>query len=288
MLRKTPPGVRWWALALLFALSPACSSQPANEDPGRMPSEPDPSVFDACVAFAERLCEDAQGCCEATYGAFEHAGCVETFRRDVCRPGADAVTAGRATFDEHAVEACLAAHAQAHRVCTPTWPQTLELRRAIYTACRVIDGLSPPGAGCSRSATCKRPEGLATAECVKNRCVTIELLAEGARCPFPDGAVSVCDVGLACDAAGLGTEGVCVRALATGASCNGSVLEGTECGLGNYCDLETATCQVTENMGGSGCAQSTECVSFDCDRLAGECAAAPAVLGRDTCLGPED
>lgn len=281
-------GGRWWPPALLLALSPACSSKPTNEGAGGMPSEPDTSVFDACVAFAERLCADAQGCCEASYGAFERAGCVETFRRDVCRPGADAVTAGRATFNDTSVEACLAAHAQAHQICTPSWAETLELRREIYTACRIIDGLSPPEGSCSRSAHCKRPDGAATAECVKNRCVAIELLPEGAPCPFPDGAVSVCDVGLACDAEGLGSEGVCVPALATGAPCDGRRLEGTECGLGSYCDIETASCKVTENMGGSGCAQSTECVSFDCDRLANECAPAPAVVGRATCLGPEE
>jgi hypothetical protein len=287
MVRKSLARVAAWGFGLLGPWLLACSSKPTDEGTGGMPSGPDTSVFDACVAFAERQCADARDCCEATYGAFEQAGCVETFRRDVCRPGADAVTAGRATFNDASVETCLAAHAQAHQVCTPTWSQTLELRREIYAACRIIDGLSPPGAGCSRAAHCKRPDGAATAECVKNLCVAIELLPEGAPCPFPDGAVSVCDVGLACDAEGLGTEGVCVPALATGASCDGSMLEGTECGLGNYCDVETATCQVTENMGGTGCAQSTECVSFDCDRLANECAAAPAVVGRDTCLGPE-
>jgi hypothetical protein len=273
---------------LLACALAACSSTPTDDGSGGSSNAPDTSVFDACVAFATSLCADAEGCCQTAHGDFSQDGCVETFRRDVCRPGADAVAAGRATFNDDSVQECLAAHAQAHQVCTPTWAQTLELRREIYTACRVIDGLSPPGNGCSRSAHCKRPDGVATAECVKNLCVAIELLPEGAPCPFPDGSVSVCDAGLACDAPGLGSEGVCVRAIATGDTCDGSVLEGTECGLGSYCDLESLTCQVTENRGGTGCAQSTECVSFDCDRLANECAAAPAVVARDTCLGPAD
>lgn len=102
--------------------------------------------------------------------------------------------------------------------CTPTWAETLELRREIYTACRVIDGLSVPGLGCSVSATCKRPDGTATAECVKNKCVAIEILPEGATCPFPSGAVSVCAAGLACSAEGPGVEGSCVPAIATGQS----------------------------------------------------------------------
>jgi hypothetical protein len=274
-------------LLLLASSVAACSSTPTNEAAGGSTSGPDTSVYDTCVSFATALCADAQSCCTSAHGDFAQEGCVETFRRDVCRPGADAVTANRAVFDETSIAGCLAAHAQAHSVCTPTWAETLELRREIYAACRVIDGLSDPGLGCSVSATCKRPVG-GTAECVKNKCVAIELLPEGASCPFPSGAVSVCDIGLACSAEGPGVEGTCVPAIATGQACDSSVLETTECGLGSYCDAETSTCQVTTNVGGSGCAQSTECVSFDCDRLANECAPAPAVVSRDTCLGPAD
>jgi hypothetical protein len=243
-------------------------------------------VYDSCVDFASRRCADAQGCCEQHYGGFDPDGCLATFKREVCRPGADAVTAKRAVFNEGAIEDCLAAHAAAHAVCVPTWAQTLELRKEIYVACRVIDGLTEPGRGCSVSATCKRPDGLATAECIKNVCQVREILAEGATCPFPSGSVPVCDAGLACDAPGLGTEGVCVKAVASGASCDASALEGTDCGLGSYCDPETAECALATNKGGSGCAQSTECVSFECDRIGDECAPAPAVVSRDTCLGP--
>jgi hypothetical protein len=95
----------------------------------------------------------------------------------------------------------------------------------------------------------------------------------------------VCDDGLACDAPGLGASGHCVKAVAAGASCDASVLEGTDCGLGRFCDPDTAECKVASNAGGSGCSQSNECVSFDCDRIANECAPAPAVLSRETCLG---
>jgi hypothetical protein len=270
---------------LLSALGLACSSSPTEKDAGDVPMTPDSRVLDACVDFAARLCADAQGCCEQAYGGFDQDGCVATFRREVCRPGADAVKAKRATFNEASIEACLAAHAAAHAVCVPTWAQTLELRKEIYVACRVIDGLTEPGRGCSISATCKRPDGVATAECIKNVCQVIEILPEGATCPFPSGSVPVCDEGLACDAPGLGTQGTCVEAVATGASCDADTLEGTECGLGSYCDPETSQCAVAENMGGAGCAQSTECVSFECDRIANECAAAPAVVDRATCLG---
>jgi len=246
---------------------------------------PDTTVFDNCVAFATRLCGDAETCCQTAYGDFNAEGCLATFKREVCRPGADAVAAGKATFNEDAVEGCLEAHAAAHAVCIPTWQQTLELRKKLYSACRVLDGTTEPGRGCSIAVTCKHPEGAGTAECVKNVCRVVEILAEGAECPFPSGSVSVCDDGLACDAPGLGTSGHCVKAIAPGITCDASVLEGTDCGLGSFCDPETALCKVASNAGGNGCAQSNECVSFDCNRIANECAPAPAVLSRDTCLG---
>lgn len=270
-------------LALLCAV--ACSGTDESTGTDDEPTPPDTSVFDNCVSFATRLCADAEGCCQTAYGDFSADGCLDTFKREVCRPGADSVAVGKAMFNEAAVEGCLEAHAAAHAVCIPTWQQTLELRKKIYSACRVLDGTAEPGKSCAIAAQCKHPPGAATAECVKNKCVVIEILAEGAECQFPSGSVSVCDEGLACDAPGLGATGHCVKAVAGADTCDASVLEGTDCGLGSYCDQESATCKVAANLGGSGCAQSTECVSFDCNRLANECAPAPAVLSRDTCLG---
>lgn len=263
----------------------ACSST-ATDPSTKTPSTPDTTVFDNCVAFATRLCGDAEACCQTAYGDFDADGCLATFKREVCRPGADAVEAGKATFNEDAVEGCLEAHAAAHAVCVPTWKQTLELRKKLNSACRVLDGTTEPGGRCAIAAHCKHPEGVATVECVKNVCQVVEILPEGAACPFPSGSVSVCDDGLACDAPGLGASGRCVKAVAPGATCDASILEGTDCGLGSFCDPETAECKVASNTGGNGCSQSNECVSFDCNRIANECAPAPAVLSRDTCLGP--
>jgi hypothetical protein len=274
------------ALAAEVSLSLGCASAPTSKTDDTSP-DPTVDVFAECVDFATRLCADAEPCCNQAYGTFDADGCLTSMKRDVCRPGADAVTAGRATYHPEAVEDCLAAHAEAHAICIPTWQQTLDLRRRIYTACRVIDGTSKPGSGCSIAATCQEPPGVASVDCVKNVCKVVEILAEGDECPFPSGAVSVCGEGLACDAPGLETSGHCVKAIPTGEACDGSTLEGTACGLGSYCDLETATCKVTSNLGGPSCAQSTECVSFDCDRIGQQCAPALAVLPRATCVGPD-
>ena len=138
---------------------------------------------------------------------------------------------------------------------------------------------------CGTSITCQSPGGAATSVCVKSVCTVIEILAEGAECPFPAGDVAVCDDGLTCDAPGRDSSGHCVPVIPTGETCDGGMLEGTECGLGSYCDEGSSQCQVTENLGGGGCSQSTECVSFDCNRIAGECAPAPAVVSRNFCLG---
>lgn len=262
----------------------ACSSVP--NEPGPASTTPDTSVFDSCVEFATALCADAEACCTRAYGDFSAEGCLATFKRDVCRPGADAVQAGKAVFDADAIDACLAAHAQAHAVCVPTWQQTIELRKAIYGACHVISGTTEVGGGCAISATCKNAGGTSTSLCVKNVCRSVEILPEGAECPFPAGDVSVCDDGLTCDAPGRETTGHCVPVIATGQACDGGMLEGTECGLGSYCDTQSSACRVTENFGGSSCNQSTECVSFECDRSGeGQCAPAPAVVSRDICLG---
>jgi hypothetical protein len=272
----------------LLALVVACSSSP-TDDGKPDPTPLDTSVYDSCVDFATRLCQDSEDCCQSAYSGFDLDGCVATFKRDVCRPGADAVMAGRATFDESAVEDCLAAHAEAHRVCIPSWQQTLAIRKRIYAACRVIDGNSKPGSGCSIAATCRHPAGEASVACIKNVCQTIEILDDGAECPFPSGPVSVCDDGLTCDAPGPGTSGHCIRAPRAGDACDASRLESRDCGLGSYCDVASETCKVAENFGGAGCSQGTECVSFNCDRIADTCAPAPAVVSRTECLGaPSD
>ncbi len=274
------------SMLLLVGLSLlGCSSSNADATGNSDPTPIATSVFDNCVAFATRLCADAESCCQTAYGDYSADGCLDTFKRQVCRPGADAVKAGAATFNEASVEGCLEAHAAAHAVCIPTWKQTLELNKKIYTACRVLDGTTEPGRGCGIAATCKHSAGTSTTLCVKGVCQIVEILPEDAECSFPSGDVSKCDDGLTCDAPGLGVTGHCVKAIAEGASCDASVLEGTDCGLGSYCDPETAACKLTSNLGGAECAQSNECVSFDCNRSVHECAPAPAVLSRDTCLG---
>src|SRR6185369_2267470 len=157
-------------------------------------------VLTACTDFATRLCEDSADCCRKVYTRYDQAGCVATLLRDLCRPGADAVAAGFAVYDEQFVEPCLAAHAQADAVCVPTWQDNLTLRKSLWAACKVLRGTTESGRSCSTDVTCAEPDGAKAGVCVRGICQVLEVLAEGDPCPFQSGTVSTCDVGLYCTA----------------------------------------------------------------------------------------
>ena len=240
-------------------------------------------VLSACTDFAARLCADSAACCTQAYGNYDAQGCQNTLQNEVCRPGADAVEAGFASYDERAVEPCLAAHAQANAICVPTWQQNLELRKSLWSACKVLRGTTEVGKGCTTDITCAEPDGAKTALCVAGVCRVLEVLPSGAPCPVQNGAVSTCDAGLYCTTT-FDTPGVCERATPANSSCSGE-LSDPSCGFGNYCDPQAKLCKKTVNVGGPSCAQGLECVSFDCDRITQMCAPAPAIVSKHECLG---
>ena len=273
----------------LFVLI-GCSSSGALS-PAPTPDAGDPGLHErvlaSCMDYASRSCAAASACCTQAYGAYDAQGCRASFETQICRPAADAVQSGFATYDESAVEPCLAAYAQADALCTPqTWQQILTLRRAIWSACKVVRGTTPPGGGCSTSLSCAEPDGETTANCVAGTCRVLEILPEGATCPFQSGAVSTCDSGLYCSAT-QDAAGVCTPELALGAACSG-ILGDPACGFGNYCDSVDKICKKTVNLGGPSCKQGFECVSFECDRTTATCAPVPAVILEGQCLGSAD
>ena len=277
----------WIGLSLgaLLSWSVACSSE--KDPPSTAPHEPDggnpgggPSreeVLASCETFAEQLCASASECCATALPGATVDACVRKVMSETCRPAADAVAAGLATYHPEAESACLEAHARSHQTCVADWGELLELRRGIWGACKVIQGTLLPGRGCTTAATCSVPQGTGTARCVAGTCRVVELLAEGEECPYPNGDVSVCDAGLYCTALERDEIGTCQPVVETGGDCEPLNLN-PECGLGSYCDLETAKCRVAENFGGPSCAQATECVSFLCDPITEECAEPPATV----------
>jgi len=284
-----------WVLrqTLLFVCLGIFSACAAATDPSPSPSPAaggNPStqatrerVLTACTDFATRLCEDSADCCRKVYARYEQAGCVETLVRDMCRPGADSVAAGFAVYDEQFVEPCLAAHAQADAVCVPTWQDNLTLRKSLWASCKVLRGTTESGRSCSTDVTCAEPDGAKAGVCVRGTCQVLEVLAEGEPCPFQSGTVSTCDVGLYCTTT-MDEPGVCARVAAEGSACSG-VLGDASCGFGYYCDPDDQVCKETVNLGGPSCRQGLECVSFDCDRITGTCAPAPAIVSADECFG---
>ena len=268
------------ARALIFAalVAAACGEEESEPAPAQgTTTDLREQVLSSCLAFAERLCQSAEPCCLESAGSFEASTCIDGVRADVCVPAADAVAAGFASYHEEAVEPCLAAHAVSHQTCIADWSELVELRRAIWSACKVVVGTGAEGRGCTTSVTCAQPEGASVARCVAGKCRVLELLGEGAECPYPNGEVSVCDQGLYCTAIERDEIGACAPATALGEPCDPVALN-PECGLGNYCELSDAVCRKAENFGGPSCELGPECVSFNCDRITGECVAPLATV----------
>lgn len=264
----------WLAALAGLAVVAACGSDPATPSKGHQAGSSGDvleEVLAACTAFGEELCASAGPCCEQS-GEFVADDCVAQFVEDVCTPSAQLVAAGQATYDASAEEACLTAHQHAYDVCVADWETTMTLRREYWAACRVIGGKVLEGHPCDNDARCALPPvgEEATSACIGGICKKIAILKEGEECPYPNGDVSLCDLGLYCTAEDPGTTGSCVPATPLGEACDPEFLN-VECGLGSYCDLTDGLCMKTTNVGGPSCTQETECVSFQCDRVLQEC-----------------
>jgi hypothetical protein len=259
-----------WSCALVAL---GCGSDPAPTKAKQSDSSGDvlTEVLDACTAFAGRLCEDAAPCCERS-APFVADDCVTAFVEDVCVPASQLVAAELATYDASAEDACLAAQKRAHDACVVDWEQIVAIRRDVWASCRVITGKFGDGHTCDTDARCAPPPGIdATSACVSGKCRTIAILGEGEACPYPNGDVSTCDLGLYCTADDPGETGTCEAATPEGEACDGDEFLNVRCGLGSYCDLVDGVCKKATNLGGPSCTQDTECVSFHCDRAAQTC-----------------
>ncbi|HTQ02309.1 MAG TPA: hypothetical protein VMI54_00580 [Polyangiaceae bacterium] len=241
-------------------------------------------VLSDCTDFGTRLCAAAAPCCaQATSAPLDQDACVETYVEHVCMPSAELVAAGLATYDGSSADACLAAHQASYDTCLADWDETVAIRRELWASCRVIDGTTPEGRDCDDDARCALPDGDATAACIGGVCQKIELLAEGDACPYPNGDVSTCDLGLYCTANEPGEVGTCVQATPEGSMCDPSS-SNMECGLGSFCDVVDGVCKKATNFGGPSCTEDAECVSFICDKATQTCRA-PLSTAASLCGG---
>jgi hypothetical protein len=274
-------------VALSFAL--ACSDE--KEPVGGKADDVDESiaeVLEHCSDFALRLCSSAADCCESTTGPFSPEACAESFIASFCVPASQVVGAELATYHPDAEEACLGAWRRAHETCVVDWEEIVSIRRDVWGSCKMIRGTTPPGGGCSTASTCAQPDGPATVRCVPDpvvldttTCQVLEILGEGAECRYPDGEVSVCDVGLYCSTTERDMLGMCLPALPEGSPCDYAVPLNPVCGLGSYCGPDTL-CHRATNFGGPSCTLSGECVSFQCQMTSQTCTEAPSTAA-DLC-----
>ncbi len=274
-------------VALLFILGCSDDKEPAGGKADEV-DERVSEVLDRCSDFALRLCSSAADCCESTTGPFSPEACASSFIHDFCVPASQVVGADRATYHPEAEEACLAAWRRAHETCTVDWEEIVSIRRDVWAACKMIRGTTPVGGGCATASTCEQPDGPATARCVPDpvvldttTCQVLEILGEGATCPYPDGEVSVCDVGLYCTTTERDMLGTCETAVPEGGACDSAVPLNPVCGLGNYCGPDDV-CHRATNFGGPSCMLSGECVSFTCEMTSRTCSEAPSTAA-DLC-----
>lgn len=239
-------------------------------------------VLGACRDFAARFCELAAPCCESAYGGYDREACEHDFFEETCNPGDQAVAAGIATFHPEATEPCLEAQAKSLGECQVDFRRGAELRKQIWSQCKIIRGSTVAGLNCSATVTCAQPDGEATAVCASpgGVCTELRFLGEGQTCPFPNGTVPLCDVGTYCTAEAAEETGVCAPVTPEGAGCE-PLVNNRECGLGSYCDLADAVCRPVEP--GASCAQGTECASFICDDTTQTCEPQEAVIARSRC-----
>jgi hypothetical protein len=271
---------------VLFGLLSACGSDSAPKKSGQAGTSNDvfDQVLSECTEYAGRLCESAAACCNQVT-TFVPDDCVTTYVGKVCLPSAQIVAAGLATYDATGADDCLAAHQRAYDTCLANWEEEVTIKLDLWASCHVVDGTVAEGGSCDNDARCAAPPGeLATSICVHERCTTVRMLGEGEACPFPNGDVSTCDLGLYCTADAQGAVGTCIRATADGDACDPTFLN-LECGLGSYCDLTDAVCKKATNLGGPSCTQDTECVSFHCDRVLQTCSV-PITTAGTLCGAP--
>ena len=262
---------RFVRLSLALAGLVACSQE--EQSPVADAAEPNPIVAmvrERCSDFAVHLCASAADCCASTTGAFSSERCASSFISEFCVPAASVAGEGRATYHPEAEEPCLDAWARAHATCVADWEEIVAIRREVWSACKMVRGTAAVGSGCSTSSMCEQPEGSVTGRCLPDpttrdpTCQVLEILAEGAECPYPNGEVSVCDVGLYCTTTERDALGTCAPVVPEGRACDAAVPLNPECGLGSYCGLDDGVCHHATNFGGPSCAQGTECVSFTC------------------------
>jgi len=223
-----------------------------------------------CDTVATALCEARQPCCESGPG-FDMTTCVA---REVesCAADAARVRTGEFTFDEAAVNPCLAQVGDVFGDCNASTLQLLTEHQSFFAECTgIFSGSVPIGGACTTDSECDRTNATGLVSCDAGLCAEIALAAEGEACAFGGGG-ALCEYGQYCDT-DFSAPGTCKPATPLGQSCDTNVAVNLECGLLNYCEASTGQCAAGK-ADGAPCASDLECESLSCPS--------------DTCVGSAD
>lgn len=222
----------------------------AAGDTSVMPTE---SV--TCKRLVAAMCSKAtENCCTELGITFLAGACAEAVMA-YCTTRIDAVTLGRATYDESQLEACAASYESPKIGCSAEF---IPMLRHSVACAHLFNGNKEPGAVCANSVECHAPEG-AIAYCDENakRCRASFVVPEGAACNFTGSNLRYCDDGLYCDL--TGASAACKKELAAGADCVAANY--IACGYSSTC--------VDSKCGpglaaGATCTEARECSSWTC------------------------
>ncbi len=212
--------------------------------------------------------------------------CVQGMMSETCRPAADAVAAGFATYHRRQKPRASRYTRSPRDLCrglgrTPR-AQARDLGRL-----QGDSGDSPRPRLHDRSDLRGAGEGNGAARCVAGTCRVVEILSEGAECPYPNGDVSVCDAGLYCTTTERDRTGTCEPVVATGEDCRSGQPESGVWTRELLRSRRRGNGARRRELRGPSCAwQGTECVSFQCDAITEECEEPPATVAGALRGGP--
>jgi hypothetical protein len=215
-----------------------------------------PTEARTCKRLQDAMCGTAtEACCTKLSIPYAGGGCREAVLA-YCTARIDAVSLGRATYDDSKLEDCAKAWTASITTCQSEFIPYL---RGSLTCAQLFNGTKAPGSTCTSSIECNSPPGsVAYCDNAAKRCRASSISPEGGPCNFTGSTPRYCDEGLYCDV--TGAMSVCKKALAPGAMC--SETNYIACGYSHTC--VSGTCG-TGLAAGATCTEARECSSWNCN-----------------------
>lgn len=214
-----------------------------------------PTEARTCKALADAMCGPAtEACCKTLSIPYAGGGCREAAMA-YCNARIDAVTLGRATYDDSKLEECAKSWSSSIATCQMEFVPYL---RASQPCAQLFNGTKAPGSTCTSAAECNAPTGsVAYCDATTKRCRASSLSPEGGPCNFTGSTLRYCEDGFYCDL--TGATSACKKELAPGAECTSTNY--IACGYSHTC--------VDGKCGdglpaGAACAADHECSSWAC------------------------